>query len=185
MNATPARRLGPQDWLRAGRAALAEAGPEALKAEPLARRLGATKGSFYWHFRDVPAYHAAFLADWETRALDDVRGELTGESGAVARLRRMAQVIASGPATGGALGAEPALRAWARGHDGARATLARVDAARLAEFQGLLSEVGIENPEMARIIYGAAIGMPALDTTQARDDAQALGTLVDLVLALR
>ena len=36
-------------------AALAETGPEALKAEPLAARLGVSKGSFYWHFRDVPA----------------------------------------------------------------------------------------------------------------------------------
>ncbi|MEH6751885.1 MAG: TetR family transcriptional regulator, partial [Paracoccaceae bacterium] len=36
----------------AGLAALAEAGPVALKAEPMARRLGTTKGSFYWHFAD-------------------------------------------------------------------------------------------------------------------------------------
>ncbi len=55
MNTT---RLNSDRWIAAGFDALRQAGPQALAAEPLARRLGTTKGSFYWHFKDVPAYHA-------------------------------------------------------------------------------------------------------------------------------
>ena len=57
-------RLTRPDWLLAGFQALAEAGPVALKAEPMARRLGTTKGSFYWHFADVPDFHRQMLSLW-------------------------------------------------------------------------------------------------------------------------
>ena len=58
------QRLSADDWLRAGLQALTASGPEALKAEPLARRLETTKGSFYWHFEDVPRYRQALLNFW-------------------------------------------------------------------------------------------------------------------------
>ncbi|MFN3661424.1 TetR family transcriptional regulator [Yoonia sp.] len=45
-----------EDWLMAGFRALASHGPSALRAAALARDLGTTKGSFYWHFKDLPDY---------------------------------------------------------------------------------------------------------------------------------
>ena len=62
------QRLSPEDWLKAGLDALAASGPEALKAEPLARALETTKGSFYWHFADVPAFRQALLEFWGENA---------------------------------------------------------------------------------------------------------------------
>lgn len=177
----PARRLGPQDWLSAGLKALAQDGPAALKAEALARRLGTTKGSFYWHFADVPAFHAALLAEWEDREADTMREALEKESTAVGRLRRMGQVIAEGEGSA----VEPSVRAWARENALARAAVDRVDSRRLAELRTLLSETGIGNPEMARIICAAGIGMEALPQNAPGENARAIGSLVDLVLALR
>ena len=58
-------RLSPDKWLTAGFEALVASGPSALAAEPLARALGTTKGSFYWHFKDVPAFQDALLAAWQ------------------------------------------------------------------------------------------------------------------------
>ena len=55
----PKLRLGPEDWVMAGFRALAADGPQAVRAETLARGLGATKGSFYWHFKDLAALHQA------------------------------------------------------------------------------------------------------------------------------
>ena len=40
----------------AGFRALARSGARALRAEALARDLDTTKGSFYWHFKDLPDY---------------------------------------------------------------------------------------------------------------------------------
>src|SRR6266545_3368268 len=46
----PKSRLGREDWVRAALDAMAERGLAGVAVEPLARRLGVTKGSFYSHF---------------------------------------------------------------------------------------------------------------------------------------
>ena len=58
-------RLGPEDWTKVALAAIAEQGAANVSIERLARELGATKGSFYWHFKDRPALIAAALDRWE------------------------------------------------------------------------------------------------------------------------
>jgi AcrR family transcriptional regulator len=57
------RQLGREDWIAAGLAALAAGGPTAFRVEAVARALGVSKGSFYWHFRDRAAWRDALL-DW-------------------------------------------------------------------------------------------------------------------------
>ncbi len=58
------RRLSVDDWIQAGFALLADGGPNALRVDRLCERLGVTKGSFYWHFADLPAYRSALIAAW-------------------------------------------------------------------------------------------------------------------------
>jgi len=60
------------DWLAAALDALMREGPDAVAVQPLARRLGTTKGSFYWHFSSRDELLRATLAQWETVATDDV-----------------------------------------------------------------------------------------------------------------
>ncbi|WP_159453996.1 hypothetical protein [Roseovarius albus] len=48
-----------------------------------------------------------------------------------------------------------------------------------------MSQTGISNPEMARILYSAAIGMASLPSRGEVSDQDSIGSLVDLVLALR
>lgn len=177
-------RLTREDWLLTGLAALCEGGPGALGAEPLARRVGATKGSFYWHFDDVPDFHAALLALWQT----DAEAALLSADGSTdtARLRATAQTIAdSATSDSHALRAEPAIRAWARGNALAACVVAGVDDVRLVRLHDLLAACGIGNPEMARILYASATGMQGLQDTARDTAATAIGSLVDLILALR
>jgi AcrR family transcriptional regulator len=63
-------RLSAADWERGALEMISEQGVAALAVEALARRLGVTKGSFYWHFRNREALLAAALARWEA---DDER----------------------------------------------------------------------------------------------------------------
>ena len=58
-------RLTAEDWAQAALDTLAEHGLQAVAVEPLAKRLGVTKGSFYWHFPNREALIAAALAKWE------------------------------------------------------------------------------------------------------------------------
>lgn len=66
----PARRLDREDWTRFGLVALGKEGSSVLKADTLAKRLRVSRGSFYWHFKDLADYHAAVLALWEEAAVD-------------------------------------------------------------------------------------------------------------------
>lgn len=184
MTALRRPRLTRDDWLLAGFEALCETGPAALGAEPLARRVGATKGSFYWHFTDVPAYSDALLTLWQEEtalALEVVSAEADA-----ARLRATAQAIAAtAEADSVILRAESAIRAWAGTESAVAEAVARVDGLRLARLQRLLSACDIGNLEMARILYAAAIGMQTMRDPARDQAAPAIGSLVDLILALR
>ena len=64
--AVPARtRLDRQAWVEAALDAIAEGGLAAVAVVPLAKQLGVTKGSFYWHFANREALIKAALAEWE------------------------------------------------------------------------------------------------------------------------
>jgi AcrR family transcriptional regulator len=58
-------RLSAADWEGAALDLIAEHGVFAVAVEPLARRLGVTKGSFYWHFANRDALLEATLRRWE------------------------------------------------------------------------------------------------------------------------
>jgi AcrR family transcriptional regulator len=60
-------RLSAEDWAAVALDALVAGGVAAVAVEPLAVRLGATKGSFYWHFANRDALLRAALELWEAR----------------------------------------------------------------------------------------------------------------------
>src|SRR3954447_15938205 len=65
-------KLSATDWLDQELRTLAESGFTALKAEPLAKAMGVSRGSFYWHFADIGAYHAAILERWREVATEQI-----------------------------------------------------------------------------------------------------------------
>ncbi len=76
MKGSEKKRLTVIDWEEAALEVIAEQGVDALAVEPLARKLGVTKGSFYWHFgsRDELLYSA--LKHWldeESRMVEQIR----------------------------------------------------------------------------------------------------------------
>jgi len=168
-------RLSPEKWIDAGFSALCTDGPASLAAEPLARRLGTTKGSFYWHFKDVPAYHAALTRQWHSNALADVVEQLTTEGASDIRLRTFGHNILKSPT-------ESALRVWAQSEPSVAACMAEVDAERLTYLQHLLNHFGLRNPAFAHAILATLIGLPQSHTTT--DPQSAFDALVDTILAL-
>src|SRR3712207_5957417 len=85
------RRLTQEDWAAAALAALARGGIDAIAVEPLAATLGATKGSFYWHFKNRDALVAAALKLWEERHTDKVIEYLEQDPDPARRLRTLIQ----------------------------------------------------------------------------------------------
>lgn len=172
MNTT---RLSPEKWIDAGFAALCADGPACLAAEPLARRLGTTKGSFYWHFKDVPAYHTALVRQWHAQALADVVTQLEADGASAERLRSFGHSIIDSPR-------EAALRVWAQTDASVASSMAEVDEERLTYLQSLLNAFGLRNPAFSHAILATLIGLPQLNTSA--DPHTAFDALVDTVLAL-
>jgi AcrR family transcriptional regulator len=69
-------RLSAEDWEDGALALIAEQGVGALAVEALARQLGVTKGSFYWHFRTREALLQAALERWEEYGEREVLAEI-------------------------------------------------------------------------------------------------------------
>ncbi len=92
-------RLSAEDWAHAALDVIAEQGLAAVAVEPLARRLGVTKGSFYWHFPSREALLVAALQRWEKTEQETVFGKMEGVSDPRVRLRELFQLVAHAPKT--------------------------------------------------------------------------------------
>jgi AcrR family transcriptional regulator len=92
----PARaaRLSADDWAQAALDLVAEQGVAAVAVEPLARRLGVTKGSFYWHFPSRDALLQAALERWEAIEQVSVFGSLEAVPDPRERLRALFLLVA-------------------------------------------------------------------------------------------
>jgi AcrR family transcriptional regulator len=89
-----AGRLSAEDWAQAALDMIAEQGVAAVAVEPLARRLGVTKGSFYWHFPSRDALLQAALERWEVMEQETVFGTLEAVADPRDRLRALFRVVA-------------------------------------------------------------------------------------------
>jgi len=89
-----APRLSAEDWAQAALDLVAEQGVAAVAVEPLARRLGVTKGSFYWHFPSRDALLQAALERWEMVEQQSVFGSLEVVPDPRERLRQLFLLVA-------------------------------------------------------------------------------------------
>src|SRR5579872_166735 len=132
-----ADQLSADDWLKQGLKTLARDGFTALKAEPLAKAMGVSRGSFYWHFADVEAFHAAILNYWREvaaeRIIDDVEAAAGKDNALQLLLRRV---------FGERLALENAVRRWAVVDPLAKAAVQAIDRRRLAYVERLLLDSG-------------------------------------------
>ena len=62
-------RQSRKSWLNAALQALAAGGIDQVKVESLAKDLGVTKGSFYWHFKDRDQFLDELLNFWAEQSL--------------------------------------------------------------------------------------------------------------------
>ena len=86
-------RLSADDWAQAALDLIAEQGVSAVAVEPLARRLGVTKGSFYWHFPSRDALLQAALERWEAGEQENIFGSLEKVADPRERLRTLFQLV--------------------------------------------------------------------------------------------
>lgn len=136
MKAKP--KLSREAWVSEALKLLAEKGASAVGVEPLATRLGVTKGSFYWHFRDLAELHAAMRAEWTERSTEYFIKRVTEAGGdARARLVKLLQMTSNKPSQ-----LERAMRAWAVTNAETAAHVAGADSRRTDFVAALFVEIG-------------------------------------------
>lgn len=140
------QQLSKADWIQAALDALARGGVAAVRVDVLAKRLGITRGSFYWHFADRDALLAAVLEEWEAATTAGVIQRLEKVSSPRERLRAILQGAYF--TTESANRIEPALAADA-GHPIVAPVLRRVTTARLGFLIELFTDLGLD-PATAR-----------------------------------
>jgi AcrR family transcriptional regulator len=156
-----ADQLSAKDWLDQGLRALARSGFTALKADPLAKAMGVSRGSFYWHFADIAAYHAAILKYWREVAAEQIIADLEAASGDDNPLQLLLRrAFGTKPAL------ENAIRTWATVDPAARSAVQAIDRRRLGYVEKLLSASGlpadVARPR-AQILYWAFLGFALSD----------------------
>lgn len=150
-------RLGKQDWINFGLKVLAESGVEAVRVEPLAKRLGVTKGSFYWHFQNRDALLEALLQEWMNRETSSILEQVEKTGGdANTKLLHLFELAIENDSK-----LENAVRAWGWGDIKAANVVAQIDKKRLNYTQNLFLQLGFTPFEAlvrARTAYYALVG---------------------------
>ncbi len=169
VNAKRADRLTAEDWTIAMLEMIAEHGVRAASIEGLAKRLGVTKGSAYWHFADRDALLQAATSHWEVAATASVIDTTAQVSDPIERLAALF-AVSFGDAERG-----PVDTALAVMSDDPviGPTVRRVTGLRLQYLASIFVELGCSNAvatRRARLAYAAYLGHFSLERSLPADN---------------
>lgn len=155
----PARnaRLSAEDWAQAALDLIAEQGVSAVAVEPLARRLGVTKGSFYWHFPSRDALLQAALERWEVGEQENIFGSLEKVADPRERLRALFQLV--GHEVKPHIIYSELLKAL--DHPAVQPVIDRISQRRLDYLVAMFRQAGLQRTDAthrARLAYAAYVG---------------------------
>lgn len=150
--------LSAADWAHAALEAMTEGGVGAVAIEPLAARLGTTKGSFYHHFENRDALIAAALEEWERAQTEAVIERLGMLPDPAERLRAvMAAALADR-----AGGVRDAALLGSATHPLVKPVVERVTKRRLSYLTETYAEAGlpeVQARQRALLLYSSYLGL--------------------------
>lgn len=143
----PRTQLDRSEWIEAAIDVLSDRGMEGLRVELLAKSLGVTKGSFYWHFKDRQDLFSAVLQIWKEGRIRDIDKQTNAAPGK--EREQLAHVIEVYSANRNRKGItiELAVRDWARRDAQAAAVVEEVDTYRLECTRKLFVTSGLSDAE--------------------------------------
>ncbi|UUX94385.1 TetR/AcrR family transcriptional regulator [Aquabacterium sp. J223] len=154
----PRSPLTPDAWIAAATDQLVAHGIDSVRVDVLARTLGVTRGSFYWHFEDREDLLKAVLKAWRDAATELLIARFERrQSDPRKLLKELISLPFRGRAARRAAGIEIAIRAWARRDPMARQALDDVDSRRIAFCTQCFSALGFSMREArarAFLLYG-------------------------------
>lgn len=153
-------RLTRSAWLDHGLRILARQGADALKVGALATGLNVSRGSFYWHFKDISEFRLQLLQRWQERTTDQVIEGIDASVAGAARLTHLMKLAFNEDRS-----LDRAIRAMASTDTDVAKMVASVDARRVGYMAKWLIEAGVESQRAlprAEFLYWAYIGQSAV-----------------------
>ena len=146
MAAKAQERMSRNDWIGAAIRELDERGVDGIKVVVLARKLGVTSGSFYWHFKDLPELLGALLDHWEMDLTDRIIERSRAHDGPPQDriFQLMTQVIENNAA-----GLDHAISVWAGRDPEIRRTFERTIRKRLQHAAWMFRQTGFGERQAA------------------------------------
>ncbi|TDC46198.1 TetR/AcrR family transcriptional regulator [Actinomadura sp. KC345] len=138
-------RVARRDWIEAAYQELVRAGERGVGINALAARLGVTKGSFYWHFKDRSELMRALLDRWAHERTDEVLALTLGSTPDPRERLRRIQALGHEVAP-----IDRAMRLWAQHSAEADEAVRHSDRALLGHITACLDELGF-SPGEARL----------------------------------
>ena len=136
-------RLHQEDWLRHALEALRRKGVSGLRIEPLARSLGVTTGSFYWHFSDRRDLLDRVLEHWTEAMMRGLAERMTCEDEPEVQLGRLVEDVVHDDRSR----YEIPIRNWASFDGAAGRAVRKVDECRMAYVKGLFLRLGFSDDQ--------------------------------------
>jgi AcrR family transcriptional regulator len=138
------RLLSREDWARAALEEIGEAGIAGVTVDELAGRLGATRGSFYWHFSDRDELIDEALGLWEQESTTERLPALEAIADPLIRLRALRKAVYEEPADAAEL-----MLSCAGDDPVASPVFARVTKRRISVLQRIFTDLGFSENEAA------------------------------------
>ncbi len=153
--------LQRSDWVAAAAQVLATKGVSAVKIEALARDLGVSKGSFYWHFKNRDDLLEAVLDVWEesTDALIDAANQVSNPQQRLLTLMTLINEMATQNPNETII--DDAIFLWARENAAVRERVLAIEDKRFNFMANLFGDVGYppaDARERADFAYLAFVG---------------------------
>lgn len=174
-------RGSPELWLNAAYEALIDSGVDAVRIQPLAKRLELSRTSFYWFFKDRDELLAALLAKWKRTNTGNIvqRSQAYADSLAEAMLNVFDCWL--DPSLFDAQ-FEFAVRSWALQSETILGEVQEADRMRLAALKAMFQRFGHDEGEAdvrARTVYLVQIGYISMQTRE--DTATRMARMSDYV----
>jgi AcrR family transcriptional regulator len=147
--------LSAEDWVSTGAELLAEHNVNGIEIPDLCKRLGVTKGSFYWHFEGRGDLLSAILEDWRRRMTLDVTVRASRAGSSVATTLRYLLGLVRRPRPNRNAAIEKSIRDWSRIDERAHTAVVEVDQIRLAYFRELFRRHNFSEKEASLRAYAA------------------------------
>ena len=163
-----ANRLSAVDWAAAALAQISSHGVASVAVEPLARTLGVTKGSFYWHFPSRDALLQAALDRWEAYERDNIFSKLEAVDDPKQRLGQLINLVAHDDKSH--IIYKQLLKAM--DHPLVQPVIGRVSRRRLEWVRDSFAAAGFTPDDArhrARLLYSAYVGFQQLNLQTPQD----------------